>query len=465
MNRRLPSPREAAVQIPATEFVKVGDARVAYQVFGDGPVDLVISSGTWSHVDVSWEDPVLARFREGLARFARVILFDRRGIGASDPLPDQSRPWWEFTMEDMTAILDEVGSDRPAFYGHADGAAPVLAFAAAKPERVPRVILSGAMARYWVAPDYPIGLPRSEYGGQTDWYASHWGTQEGAAAYALRLAAGRADDPAFIAWLAKYQRAVTSTAGLMDVIRDSLQYDMRGMLASIRCPTLVLWSESHPDLDPVPFAEYLAERIPEARLELFPGSDFELYHSHMPKLLSTFEEFLTGEVHAPVSNRVLATVLFTDIVGSTQQVVALGDRTWLAKLERHDAISAATVGRFGGRLVKTTGDGMMATFDGPGRAIACAQSLLSELASVDLTIRAGVHTGEIERQGDGGVGGIAVHIGARIMDLASPGEVLASRTVRDLVFGSDITFEARGTHALKGVPDEWELVALVRSRH
>jgi len=444
------------MRIPQTEFVSVGDQRVAYQVLGEGPTDLVFSGGAWTHVDLWWEDRTLARFSERVSTFARFILFDRRGTGASDPLTDVSRPWWEYTLEDLSAVVDAVGCERPAFMGYLGGVGPILAFAASKPDRVHSLILMTGSARFVAAPDYPIGSPPERFEELIALVTASWGTPEGAAAVAL----SRAHDRTFLEGMAKFQRSISSAAGVRDFLRSELNYDVRDLLPSVQCPTLVLHAEENP-IWPVAHSRYLAEQIAGARLEVFPGADIALFYEHERTLLPMIEEFLTGERRTPDTERVLATVLFTDIVGSTEQAAALGDRAWRAKLEQHDDIAASVVERFGGRLVKTSGDEVLATFDGPGRAIACAQTLASELDRVHLPIRAGVHTGEVELRGSGDIGGIAVHISRRIMDLASPREVLVSRTIRDLVSGSGIEFEARGTHNLKGVPDKWELLAVI----
>src|SRR5919109_983614 len=434
------------VKTPETKFVYIGDDRVAYQVIGEGPIDLVFSGGAWTHVDLLWEDPTVTRFFEFLSTFTRLILFDRRGTGVSDPLTDTSRPWWECTLDDLSAVVDEVGCERPAFFGYIGGAGPVLAFAASKPDRVHSVITMTGAARFVSASDYPIGRSTEQFEELIDLATAGWGTSLGAA----MVAPSMSNDQAFLTRMAKLQRAISPAAEIRAFLQSDLDYDVRHLLPSVRCPALVLHAEEN-SVWPVEYARYLAERIPGARLEIFPGSDIFLLYQHERTLLPMIEEFLTGERRFYHAERVLATVLFTDIVGSTERASALGDPAWRAELERHDGIAARAVERFGGRLVKSTGDGVVVTFDGPGRAIGCAQTLISELERADLPIRAGVHTGEIELRPDGDIGGVAVKIGARIMRIASPGEVLVSRTVRDLVSGSGIEFDARGTHHLKGV--------------
>jgi class 3 adenylate cyclase len=432
----------------------VGPDRIAYQVVGEGPPDLVVTMGSFSHVDVAWEDPQLALFLRRLASFSRLLRFDRRGTGASDPLPAGPLPLWETYADELLAVMGAVGSQRAALLASGPQAGPMaLFFAGTRPERTAALVLADATARYLVADDYPIGFPPEATEAMIARAEELWGTE----AIAGINAPSRADDERFLRWSARMQRAIASPRVVGAYLGALLEVDVRPILPLIQAPTLVL---HHRDFQMLPLAHgrYLAEHIPGARLVELPG-DLPLLWEEPDQALEVIEEFLTGVERPAVSSRVLATVLFTDIVGSTRQAERLGDRRWRALLDTHDQLVGRLVERWGGRLVKTTGDGALATFDGPGRAIGCAAAVGDELRGIGMRIRAGLHTGEVELR-DGDVGGIAVHIAARVLAAAGPGEILVSRTVRDLVAGSDVELEDRGGHHLKGVEGTWQLFAV-----
>jgi class 3 adenylate cyclase len=440
---------------PQTQYAWLGHDRIAYQVLGHGPPDLVLTLNSFGHVDIAWEDPGFALFLRTLASFSRLILFDRRGTGASDPLPLDSLPPWESYGEDLIAVLDEVGSEQAAIMAQLDASPMAIFFAGTRPERTSALILANASAKYTATDDYPIGVPPEVAEAIVAQLDQLWGTE----AMVLQVPS-RADDERFRRWIAKAQRTVGSPRVVQAYMRAMFEVDARPILPLIHAPTLVL-HRSNVQLIPVQHGRYLAEHIPGAKLIELPGVEGSLIWE-MPELaLDHVQEFLTGVRRVAEPTRVLSTVLFTDIVGSTERVGELGDRRWRELLNVHDDLSRRLIEEFGGRLVKTTGDGILATFDGPGRAIQCAAALKDELAGIGVRIRAGLHTGEVELRDDD-VGGIAVHIAARVMAAAAPGETLTSRTVQDLVVGSDITLEDRGVHPLKGVKGPWQLFAVAR---
>jgi class 3 adenylate cyclase len=439
---------------PETTYARLGDDRVAYQVLGEGP-DLVATMGAFGHVDLMWEDPGVALFLRRLASFSRLITFDRRGTGASDPLPEHLPPPWEAYADEVTAVMDAAGSRQAALMATTAEAGPLaLFFAATRPDRTTALILANASARYLAADGYPIGLPPERAEAIVARVEETWGTGD-------RVADGipsRAGDERFRRWMARMQRSIASPRTVRTFLRAMFEVDMRPLLHLVQAPTLVLHRRDFAPL-PIEHGRYLAEHLPNARLVELPGADGPLTWEAPEVTLGHIEEFLTGVRRTVPSTRVLATVLFTDIVASTERASQLGDRRWRELLEVHDDLGRRLVEQEGGRVVKTTGDGLLATFDGPGRAIACALVLRDQLGEIDLRIRAGLHAGEVELRGDD-VGGIAVHLAARIMAEAGPGEVLVSRTVRDLVAGSGRTLTDRGTRRLKGVEGDWQLFAV-----
>jgi class 3 adenylate cyclase len=413
----------------------------------------VLARRSYGHIDIAWEDPGIALFLRRLASFCRLILFDRRGTGPSDPLPLEHLPPWESYAEELAAVLDELGSQRAAIMAHLDAGPTALLFAATRPERTSALVLVHTSARFAAAGDYPIGATPEEIEATLADFDRLWGSDE----LAALLVPSRAGDARFLRWFAKWQRASVGPRVAQLLLRAMLQADVRPVLPLVQAPTLVLHRRDFA-LVPIAHGRYLAEHIAGARLVELPGSDVDLTWETPELALDVVQEFLTGVRRGAGPNRVLATVLFTDVAGSTERAARLGDRRWRDLLEVHDDLARRLVEQFGGQLVKTTGDGILASFDGPGRAIRCAAALGDELGGIDLQIRAGLHTGEIElREGD--VGGIAVHIAARVMAAATPGEILTSSTVRDLVVGSDIAMTDRGPHPLKGVDGTWQLFA------
>jgi class 3 adenylate cyclase len=438
---------------PETRYARLGDARIAYQVMGEGPPDLVVSAGTYGNIDLDWEDPLAARMYRRIAAFSRLIRFDRRGSGSSDPLPLDALPPWEAYMEEVAAVMDTAGSERAAIMGVFDAGPMAALFAASKPERTVALILANTAARLLASEDYPIGAPPEVVEEVIDRVEETWGTE----AQAWMQAPSRAGDEHFRRWFAKYTRGIASPTAVKAYLQAMLEADARPILPSIHLPTLVVHRTNYP-LFRIEHGRYLAEHIEGARLVELPGADGALAWENADLLIDEIEEFLTGIRRRAAPDRALATVLFTDIVGSTERAGELRDERWLRLLDVHDETARRVVGGFDGRLIKTTGDGILAIFDGPGRGIRAAALLREELRRAGLDIRAGVHTGEVELR-DGDVGGIAVHIGARVMAAAAPGEILVSRTVRDLIAGSEIRLEDRGGHQLKGVEGPWQLFA------
>jgi class 3 adenylate cyclase len=441
---------------PETRYAWLGEDRIAYQVVGEGPPDLVMTTGNYSHVDMVWEDPGIALFLRTLASFSRLIVFDRRGTGASDPLPPGSLPPWESYAQDLTAVLDEVGAEQAALLAQLDASPMALFFAGTRPERTRALILANAAAKFLASDDYPIGVPPEVAAALLAQFDQLWGTE----AMAAMFAPSRAGDPRFCRWFARFQRAIASPRTVQAFLRANIELDARPILPLIQAPTLVLHRRDYQFI-PIANGRHLAERIPGAVLVELSGTEQSLFWETPEPALDHIERFLTGVRRVAQPTRVLATVMFTDIVGSTRRAGELGDRRWRELLNVHDELTGRLVEEFAGRLVKTTGDGVLATFEGPGRAIQCAAALREELAGIGVGIRAGLHTGELELRGDD-VGGLAVHIAARVMAAAQPGEILVSRTVRDLAAGADVTLEDRGMHPLKGVDGDWQLHAVAQ---
>jgi class 3 adenylate cyclase len=438
---------------PETKYARLGGDRIAYQVLGEGPPDLILARRSYGHIDIAWEDPGISLFLRRLASFCRLILLDRRGTGPSDPLPLGPLPPWESLAEELEAVLDEVGSERAAIMAELDAGPTALLFAGTKPERTSALVLVHTSARFIAGTDYPIGAAPETLEAVVTQLDQLWGSEDMAAL----LVPSRASDARFRRWFAKWQRASTSPRGAQAFLRAMAKVDVRPALPLVQAPTLILHRRDY-RLVPIAHGRYLAEHIAGARLVELPGSDVDLSWETPELALDGIQEFLTGVRGGAEPSRVLATVLFTDIVASTQRAARLGDRRWRELLTVHDELAGRLVEQFNGQLIKTTGDGILATFDGPGRAIRCAAALGDELAGIGLQIRAGLHTGEIELR-DGDVGGIAVHIAARVMAAAEPGRIVTSRTVHDLVVGSDIAMDDLGARPLKGVDGTWQLFA------
>ena len=445
--------------IPETRYVSTRQGDIAYQVLGEGPMDLLLCSGIASHLDMYWEVPAAARFYQGLAAFSRLIMFDPRGLGLSDPAPYSALSTWEDWTEDIRTVLDAVGSQRAAIFAERDFTRPAMMFAATCPERTAALILARPSARFLATTDYPEGASPEASEQYFQLIQSKWGTPEFAALTNPSLA----HDPASLGLNARILRASSSPRRAAEHTRYWFQLDVRAYLPAIRVPTLVFTPEAS-SFFPVALFRYVAEHIPGAKLVTLPGADVMLFHSAAETVLGEVEEFLTGARHHVESDRVLATVLFTDLVKSTERAAELGDRRYRELLEQHHATVRRELARFGGKEMDSAGDGFFASFEGPARAIHCAAAMREALRGIGLESRAGLHTGECERV-DGKLGGMAVHIGARVCALAGAGQVLVTSTVKDLVTGSGIQFEDHGSHALKGVPGEWRLFALGGERH
>ena len=444
--------------VPETRFACLGSERIAYQVYGSGPIDLVTTPGSFGSIDAEWEDPAVELFNRRSASFARTIRYDRRGSGGSDPVPIEALPPLEFYVDELIAVMDAAGSDRAVIHGLYDGGPVAMLAAATRPERVAGLILGHTAAAYLADDDYPIGFS-SEQARAVAEMMGGWGTDD----FAWNACPSRAADERFRRWLAKIMRSAAAPGAFRAFFEEMVRTDVRGLLPSIHVPTLVM-HRTGLTIFPLAFGAYLADHIDGARLVEVPGSDLTLWGwEHADLILEAIQTFLAdlepGSLSQPNTDRVMATVLFTDIECSTERAREFGDRGWRVVLDLHEDLSRRRIEEFGGRLVKTTGDGVLATFDGPGRGILCARSLRRDLEAIGAPIRSGLHAGEIELRG-ADIGGVAVHIAARVMATAGAGEVLVSRTVRDLVVGSDLTFDERGPHELKGVDGVWELYAL-----
>jgi len=438
--------------MPETRYARSGDVQIAYQTLGEGPLDLIWVAGYVTHLDVYWEDPGYRRFCERLASFSRLVLFDKRGMGLSDRVRVATL---EERIDDVRAVMDAIGSESAALMGVSEGGPMSILFAASLPERVRALILCGAEVKEDRTDDWPWGEGTwEEFEGWMDDVDEGWGKGE----HFWQIAPSLAGDGSVRRWWGKMETNAMTPGAAVEFMRMGHAIDVRHVLPSVRVPTLVI----HRTGDRICHIEngrYEAARIPGARFVELPGQD------HAPwvngdDILAEIAEFLTGTREPGAPDRVLATVLFTDLVGSTDRAEALGDRRWRALLEQHHAAVRTQLARFRGREIDTAGDGFLAAFDGPARAITCAQAILGELRLLGLEARAGLHTGECEVSGDKLVG-IAVHIGARIGALAGPSEVLVSSTVKDLVAGSGLTFDDAGEHELKGVPERRHLFRVV----
>jgi class 3 adenylate cyclase/alpha-beta hydrolase superfamily lysophospholipase len=436
---------------PETRYVEIDDSQVAYQVSGEGPLDVVLSYGLGSNIDLAWEMPY--GLADGLASFARLIRFDRRGTGASGGSRDVP-PTWEDWTADLEAVLNATGSERAAIVAETDAGPIAMLFAAAHPERVRALVLANTLARGLVDTDYPIGFSPQALDAAMEFVRTQWGTLE----LARAVIPSRADDPAFVAATARMYRACApprTAAAQYRYIWERL--DVRHALPLIQAPTLVLHNVGNPSVS-VQHGRYLAQHIKDAQLIELSSAGM-MIDDQLNEALDAISQFLTGDRPSVPIDRVLTTVLFTDIVESTERVVTLGDQRWRAVLDAHDRAVREQLHRFRGREIKTTGDGFFAAFDGPGRALHCAEAIIGAAHELGLTVRAGLHTGECEVRGDD-LTGVSVHIAARVSALAGPDEVLVTSSVRDMVAGSGISFDDRGLHTLKGLPDPRHVLAV-----
>jgi class 3 adenylate cyclase len=437
---------------PVARYAKSGDLHIAYAVQGDGPIDLVWVPPWISQVEYLWAEPTLERFGRRLQEFARVITFDRRGSGLSDPF--FGAPTLEEQMDDVLAVMDAAGSERAAICGTLEGGPMAALFAATHPDRATALVLYATFARATWAHDYDWAWTAEHRDRSMADLVEHWG--EGL--IASGVAPSKRGEPGFMEWAGRLERLAASPATIRRLIDLIGKFDVRDVLPSIRVPTLVMHRTGDSFIK-VEHSRYIASKIPGARYVELEGDENMFSVGDWEGLIGEVEEFLTGTRHEREPDRMLATVLFTDICDSTQRAAEMGDRGWRFLLERHDQLFRQALGRHRGREVKRTGDGFLATFDGPARAIRCAASVAEAMGSLGLQIRAGLHTGELEVM-DGDVGGLAVHIASRVMGAAAPNEVLVSGTVKDLVVGSGIDFEDRGERELRGVPGEWRLYAV-----
>jgi pimeloyl-ACP methyl ester carboxylesterase/class 3 adenylate cyclase len=440
--------------IPETRYAKTDDIHIAYQVFGDGPVDMVLATEFWHSIEVQWDQPDLAAFLERLGSFARVISFDQRGSGVSDPVSLRELTSLDLWMDDINVVMDEVGLESTVLYGIGGGGTMSMLYAATHPQRVSGLVLVNSYARLTRAPDYPWGRAPEQEGEVEDVMRIGWGR----GVLLDQVAPSRVGDEEFRRWWARYQRVGASPGTVLSMHKMLDQIDVRDVLPSIRAPTLVL-HRAETNWNRIEHGRYLAEHIPDARLVEVPGVDHFSFIGDSGTILRETEEFVTGSVAPPESDRQLATVFFTDIVDSTKLAAELGDRRWREVLEKQRVLVRRELERHQGREVDTAGDGFFASFDGPARAVQCACVVRDAVRELGIEIRAGLHTGEVEVL-DEGLAGVAVHIGQRVLSTAGPGEVLVSSTVRDLTAGSGLEFEDRGLHPLKGVPDEWRLFAV-----
>lgn len=440
---------------PETQYAKTDEGQhIAYQVVGEGERDIVLA-GTPVCVDLMWDDPVFTIVAARLGRLGRLILADWRGFGASDPVELGSLPSPETWMDDLRVVLDAARSDRAHLIG--SGATGVMAIlvAATYPQRVASLTIVDGFACNLRGPDYPYGAPQHVVDSYIAWMGEMWGSLE----FGAFEVPSRADDEAFLRWNARARRLTQSPASLVSTLAWSSRLDVRSVLPSVRVPALVLQSVDNPVFR-FEAGQYLAEHLPDARLVARHGRDnFLLSRAESAEVLEHIEEFITGERSVVADDRAFATILFTDFVGSTRKLAELGDEPWKQLLDRHDELVRRELVRFRGRQVAWTGDGVLATFDGPARAVRCARAILDAMRPLGIDLRAGVHAGEVELRGDN-IGGIAVHIGQRVQSLAQSDEVLVSRTVVDLVAGSGIEFDDRGEHELKGIPETWKLFAV-----
>lgn len=440
---------------PETRYARSGDVSLAYQVVGDGPIDLVLFGTFVSHVELIWENPEAADFLQRLASFSRLIIFDKRGVGMSDPMALMSPPTLEERLEDVRAVMDAAGCEQAALFGNSEGAQLAALFAVSHPERTRAIILMSSFARIRRGSDYPIGVPGDVLTRTAEATSDRWGELD-----TVRLVLPSVGgDEHKMRWWAHFFRISSSPGAAVAQIRMNSDVDVRDLLPLVHVPTLVL----HAGDDQWVRADagrFVADHIDGARYVELPGGDHLPYAELGPRVAEEIQDFLTGTRPAVDSQRVLATVLFSDIVGSTERAAADGDQRWRSILEAHDRDVRRQIERFDGWGIRSTGDGFLALFDGPAKAIKCADAIRSAARAHGLDVRIGIHTGEVEKRPGDDVAGIGVHIGARVAAKAGSGEILVSGVIPSLVVGSDVEFAERGVETLKGVPGEWRLYAV-----
>lgn len=446
---------ELLIETPETKYATSGGLSIAYSVSGHGPVDILYCANWTSHIEVVWDIGSWARFFHRLGTLGRLILFDLPGMGLSDPVSLDEVPTIERFVDCVRAVLDAAGCERAVVYGDGPATGVAVPFAAAHPDRVVALVLYGAFARFYRADDYPIGPPETQRERGIEWWLERWGTGR-----QLELTApGLADDPYEVEPMGKLERYAASPGVARVFIRTISAIDVRDILPAVHVPTLVL-HRSHDPWIPPEHGRYIAERIRQAQYVELPGESHFPPHGDFEAVVGAIRSFLAALPEPEEIDRMLATILVTDIAGSTRRATELGDDRWSALLDEHDAVVREQLARFRGREIRSTGDGFLATFDGAARAIRCAAAIRDGLRPLGLDVRAGVHSGEVEARGTG-IDGVAVHIAARVAALAEAGEVLVSQTVKDLTVGARLSFESRGAHSLKGVPGEWHMYAAV----
>ncbi len=438
---------------PVTKYAKSGDVHVAYQVIGNGPLDLVLVPGWASHIEYAWEWPSYAHLLERLTSFSRLIWFDKRGTGLSDRVAEL--PTLEQRMDDLRAVMDAASSKKAAVFGVSEGGSMSALFAATYPERTTALVLCGSFAKRQWDPEYPWAPTVEEREKWISEIEKGWG----GAVEVSSLAPSMAANDSFCEWFTTYGKLSVSPGAAVALARMNTYIDIRQVLPSIHVPTLIIHSVGDRDVK-IGNGRYLAEHIPGARLVELTGEDHLAWIIDPDPIADVVQEFLTGVRPSPPIDRVLTTILFTDIVRSTDRATRMGDQDWRRLLLKHNELVRKELSHFRGREVKTTGDGFLATFDGPARAIKCAEAIRASLAPLGIEIRAGLHTGECELLGDD-IGGVAVHIAARVLEKAGKGEIVASSTVKDLVSGSGTRFQERGWHTFKGVQGRWRLFRVI----
>lgn len=438
-----------------TRYARSGDTHIAYQVVGQGPIDIVYVPGWVSHVELCWEEPTYARFLNQLSSFSRLIMFDKRGTGLSDRVRDDQLPTLEERMDDLNVVMDAAESESAAIFGFSEGGSLSALFAATYPERASSLVMFGTFAKRIWSQDYPWAPTPEERKKEYEFIEREWGNLIDLEHYVPSMVSNEG----FTRRLATYFRRSASPGAAVTLLKMNTQIDITNVLPTIHVPTLVIHRTGDRDVK-VEEGRWLADRIPGARFKEIQGIDHLPWVGDQDSIIGEVQEFLTGARPASEESRVLATIMFTDIVESTQRAIKVGDQDWTTLLDDHDRICKDSIDRFRGRLVKKTGDGVLATFDGPGRGISCAKEILDRVRALGLEIRCGLHTGECEIRGED-TAGVAVHLAARVSALAGPGELLVSRTVRDLVAGSGVEFEDRGIHELRGFPEEWQLFAVM----
>jgi class 3 adenylate cyclase len=435
---------------PATSYAYNGSTALAYQVVGESGPDLLLVPGSVTHLEVLWDEPRVARFLNRLAGFTRLILMDPRGLGLSDRLTEV--PTMDERVADLMAVLDAAGSEKATLFGTSDTGPACIAAAVANAERVNGLILLGTYAKGGWSEDYPLGWTDDEFASFQRRVRDDWGKPNRSLANA---APSMANDPAFVHWAATLDRVGASPSAVLLLGEMTRAVDVRPQLPKVGVPTLVMHRVGD-RVNVIEHGRYLAERIPGARWVELPGDDFMLWSGDTDAIVDEVEEFMTGRRGGAAATRIVATVMFTDVVGSSERALTLGDRAWADLLDLHNARVRAQLRRFGGREIDTAGDGFLAWFGAPSLALECARAVLESMVEIGVSLRIGMHTGECEIAGDK-LRGIAVHIGARVAAKAGSGEILVSQTVRDLLAGSGVEFVDRGSHELKGIPGEWRL--------